>query len=240
MLLLWTWTLVMLAVGTNAWHLPVTHDWRHALHLNVPVDAATLQKRLPSGLTADTLNGTAWLTLLAGHIVSTKVFGFPFNLTTLELQVRTPVLDASGVRGLFFEFILMEDDAFVNATNNFFSPIAPFCVWANVSLRQVAGQSFNYSADSLSFQFAVQSAKPPPQSVISFFLERDAVFGVDSDGALLSGDLTGFSAASFGAVTLSNVQNALLPVPLLATHCSLSPLHCIFADTMSFTFHSPQ
>ncbi len=234
------WTLLLLTVCTNAWHLPVTHDWHHALHINVPVDAAALQKRLPSGLTADTLNGTAWLTLLAGHIVSTKVFGFPFNLTTLELQVRTPVLDANGVRGLFFEFILMEDDAFVNATNNFFSPIRPFCVLANVSLTQVASFKFNYSADSLSYQFAVQSAKPPPQSVTSFFLARDAVFGAESDGTLLSGGLTGFSAASFGAVTLSNVQNALLPVQLLETHCSLSPLHCIFADTMSYTFHSPQ
>jgi uncharacterized protein len=94
--------------------LPVAMGWRHLLFANWPVDPAVVDERLPNGLTADTYDGRAWLSVVPYLNVDVRPRGFPeiTGFALPELNLRTYVrcdgepgiyffnLDAEGVLGV--------------------------------------------------------------------------------------------------------------------------------------------
>ena len=94
--------------------LPIAMGWRHLLFASWPVDPDVVTTRLPEGLTVDTYDGQAWLSVVPYLNVDVRPRGVPggvgFELP--ELNLRTYVtregepgvyffsLDAEGVLGV--------------------------------------------------------------------------------------------------------------------------------------------
>ena len=71
----------------------LTAQWRHLCLLNYAVDPALLTPRLPPGLTLDTLDGEAYVSLVAFDFLDTRVLGipWPFYRNFPEINLRTYV-----------------------------------------------------------------------------------------------------------------------------------------------------
>lgn len=94
--------------------IPIEMGWRHLLFANWPVEPAIVDHRLPDGLTVDSYDGRAWLSVVPYLNVDVRRRGLPavtgFELP--ELNLRTYVrcdgepgiyffsLDAEGVLGV--------------------------------------------------------------------------------------------------------------------------------------------
>jgi uncharacterized protein YqjF (DUF2071 family) len=68
----------------------LTAHWRNLFLLTYPVPPALLEKRLPPGLSLDTRDGSAFVSLVAFEFLHTRVFGIPWpgyrNFAELNLR----------------------------------------------------------------------------------------------------------------------------------------------------------
>lgn len=80
--------------------------WRNLAYVHWPYPAEVVQRRLPSGLTADTFDGTAWVGLVAFHMQRIRVPrtpAVPYFGTFPETNVRTYVRGPDGQPGVWFD-----------------------------------------------------------------------------------------------------------------------------------------
>ena len=79
--------------------------WRDLLFAHWQVDPAVIQQHLPRGLRVDTWQGKAFLGVVPFRMAEVRVGPFPpvpgFS-QLLELNLRTYVVDETGVRGVWF------------------------------------------------------------------------------------------------------------------------------------------
>jgi uncharacterized protein len=81
------------------------HRWEALLFLHWPVSAEGIQATLPNGLTVDTFEGGAWLTISPFFMRKVRPVGLPplpWLSEFQELNVRTYVFDERGVPGIWF------------------------------------------------------------------------------------------------------------------------------------------
>jgi uncharacterized protein YqjF (DUF2071 family) len=91
------------------WPLPagpwiMTQSWHDLLFAHWPVDARTLQEKLPAGLPLDTFEGQAWVGVVPFRMTNVAPRGvpaLPFVSSFLELNVRTYVT-LHGKPGVYF------------------------------------------------------------------------------------------------------------------------------------------
>jgi uncharacterized protein YqjF (DUF2071 family) len=79
--------------------------WEQLLFLHWRWDAAVVQRTLPSGLTVDVADGSAWLGLVPLFMRKVRprfIPALPGASDFLELNLRTYVFDADGRPGLYF------------------------------------------------------------------------------------------------------------------------------------------
>jgi uncharacterized protein YqjF (DUF2071 family) len=83
--------------------VPLEMGWRHLLFENWPVDPDVMDAHLPSGLHADTYDGSAWLSVVPFTNVAVRPKGVPeaFGIRLPELNVRTYVT-RDGVPSVYF------------------------------------------------------------------------------------------------------------------------------------------
>jgi len=98
--------------------------WRRMLFLDWEFDHETIQKTLPPGLTVDTFEGKAYLSIVAFNMEGVKPKLFPSipglsNFT--EINVRTYVYDAKGVPGVWFYSLDANQYIAVQMARQFFS-----------------------------------------------------------------------------------------------------------------------
>ncbi|GGF29016.1 hypothetical protein GCM10010954_30170 [Halobacillus andaensis] len=82
----------------------MTQRWEHLLFLHFPLNKETMGPYIPEGLTLDTYEGEAWITILPFVISDMHIRNLPplpFVNNYLELNVRTYV-KRNGVSGLYF------------------------------------------------------------------------------------------------------------------------------------------
>jgi uncharacterized protein YqjF (DUF2071 family) len=96
-------------VAHRPWPLPdgpwfMTQSWHDLLFAHWPVDARTLQQKLPAGLPLDTYDGQAWLGIVPFRMTNVAPRGvpsIPFVSAFPELNVRTYVT-LHGKPGVYF------------------------------------------------------------------------------------------------------------------------------------------
>lgn len=77
--------------------------WVHLLFLHWMIDPAIIQQTLPSGLSVDTYEGTAWIGIVPFCMRSVRPILLPFlSSDFLELNLRTYVRDRYGRPGVWF------------------------------------------------------------------------------------------------------------------------------------------
>jgi uncharacterized protein YqjF (DUF2071 family) len=83
--------------------LPLEMGWRHLLFENWPVDPAVMDAHLPEGLTPDTHDGSAWLSVVPFTNVAVRPKGLPgaVGIRLPELNLRTYVT-RDGVPSVYF------------------------------------------------------------------------------------------------------------------------------------------
>jgi len=79
--------------------------WQNLTFLHWRYDAEVIRRLLPPGLTLDTFDGSAWITLAPFVLAGIRAFGLP-SIPWLsqfpETNVRTYVLGRDGKSGIFF------------------------------------------------------------------------------------------------------------------------------------------
>jgi uncharacterized protein YqjF (DUF2071 family) len=81
------------------------HRWEALLFLHWPISADEIQATLPDGLTVDTYEGAAYLTISPFFMRKVRPVGLPplpWLSEFQELNVRTYVFDKDGVPGIWF------------------------------------------------------------------------------------------------------------------------------------------
>lgn len=83
--------------------LPLAMGWRHLLFENWPIDPAVMDAHLPKGLSPDTFEGSAWLSVIPFTNVNVRPKGLPkaVGVRLPELNLRTYVT-RDGVPSVYF------------------------------------------------------------------------------------------------------------------------------------------
>lgn len=101
----------------------MTQQWRDLLFLHWRVDPALIQSRLPAGLKVDTWRGAAYLGVVPFRMAQVRLGPLPavpgFS-QFLELNLRTYVVDAAGVPGVWFYTLDANDAVAVAIARAFF------------------------------------------------------------------------------------------------------------------------
>ncbi|SFE89895.1 YqjF family protein [Alteribacillus iranensis] len=87
---------------TGPWVM--TQRWDHLLFMHWPVTPEIIKKHVPEGMTVDTFDRNAWITIIPfkiGDMRFRKLPPFPFLKSMLEVNVRTYVR-RNGVPGIYF------------------------------------------------------------------------------------------------------------------------------------------
>jgi hypothetical protein len=176
------------------WPLPdgpwiMTQSWHDLLFAHWPVDARTLQEKLPAGLPLDTFNGQAWVGVVPFRMTNVAPRGVPavpLVSSFLELNVRTYVT-LHGKPGVYF-FSLDANSALAVATARALFQLPYFVAAMNVSAH---GGHFEYTSSRQTrisgvAEFAATygpvgyDVTPEPGSLEYFLTERYCLYTVDS------------------------------------------------------------
>ncbi len=137
------------------------HDWLDATFIHWRYDAADVQWLLPSGLTVETYDGSAWV----GLVVLKMRVGIPFRrsaqpgLGILEANLRTYVTGPDGATGVHFLSIECDHVSVCAGGRLLGVPYFP----AHQDMTR-DGDAFTYSGDrwggKASYDIAVQAGPP--------------------------------------------------------------------------------
>lgn len=119
------------------------NDWHELTFLHWPYDPQVVQALLPAGLTVDTHDGDAWVSLVPFHMQRAGppwLPAIPYVSAFWETNVRTYVIDSAGHRAVWFlslDCVRLPVVAFARWTIGF-----PY-VWADMDVT-VAGDRRRY------------------------------------------------------------------------------------------------
>jgi uncharacterized protein YqjF (DUF2071 family) len=167
----------------------LTAHWSNLLLLSWPVEPELLANRMPPGCTLDTLDGRAWVSLVAFDFLDTRVLGLPwpgyrdFPEINLRFYVRR-----DGERGVAFirEFVPLRAVAWIaRAAYNEPYAVARMTsaverVGETIAARHVLQRPGSYGAIRVVADAAPHL--PPPDGPDHFFKEHDRGFGTDRKG----------------------------------------------------------
>ncbi|HLO68284.1 MAG TPA: DUF2071 domain-containing protein [Holophaga sp.] len=183
-------------VPLGPWFLSMR--WLDVAFLHWPVPAEALARRLPRGLTLDTFQGTAWLSVVPLVVEGARLRWFPplpGVSSYLELSVRTFVTD--GRRPGIWCLSVDADSALVVRA----ARIHPRLPYLRARLAHVRGEGWVHFAcwrthrgakdASFSGRFKPLGSpfEPVPGSLEAWLTDRTSVFTEARDGRLLRTDL---------------------------------------------------
>jgi uncharacterized protein YqjF (DUF2071 family) len=184
---------VLTDVSHRPWPLPdgpwiMTQSWHDLLFAHWPVDARSLQAKLPAGLPLDTFDGQAWIGIVPFHMTNVAPRGvpsIPFVSSFIELNVRTYVT-LQGKPGVYFFSLDANSTMAVAAARTLFG-LPYFAATMSVtwkdgrchytSARDSRSEGVAEFAASYSPIGSVQMAKPG--SLEYFLTERYCLYIVD-------------------------------------------------------------
>jgi len=127
--------------------LPVMlQRWHEISFFHWSCEPNVLRHRLPRGLTVDTFEGKAWLTLTPFLLVGLRPPGWPkaLSLTFPEMNLRTYVVGPSGPGIWFFSLDAARLSAVLGARTTFGLPY----FWADMAVETGPTQNFYFSRRS--------------------------------------------------------------------------------------------
>lgn len=168
--------------------------WECLLFLHWKWDPAEIQKTLPSGLQVDTFDGAAWLGVVPFFMRRVHPRGLPcvpWLSDFLEVNVRTYVIDPTGVPGVWFYFLLCNQPVAVELARKSFHLNY---LHARLAADTEVGNSARFSWDEPGRGRAFfhgresgSSAPAPPESLEFFLVERYVLFSADRRQRIHSG-----------------------------------------------------
>jgi uncharacterized protein YqjF (DUF2071 family) len=167
--------------------------WSKLCLFNYAVDPAVLAKRLPAQLTLDTLNGQAFVSLVAFDFLKTRVLGIPWPgfINFPEINLRFYVKQADGTRGVMFVRELVPQWLVATMAKQLYNE-----PYESTTMRSVVTQDsdrvhvahdwiWEGQEHSLEVQAGGQDALPEDDSQAHFFKEHQWGYGVDRRGRTL-------------------------------------------------------
>jgi uncharacterized protein YqjF (DUF2071 family) len=176
----------------------LTAQWRHLCLVTYPVPPSLLEKRLPRGLTLDTREGQAFVSVVAFNFLDTRVLGVPWpgHRNFAELNLRYYVR-CGEERGVVFirEFVPQRLTACLAcAIYNEPYRAAPLTHTVTEESDRLTAECrlvWAGATHTLRVVGRKPGILPPEDSVEHFFKEHHAGFGADRKGrAIRSGTST--------------------------------------------------
>lgn len=168
--------------------------WSDLLFLHWPVDAESIQSRLPAGLHVDLFDGRAWLGVVPFAMQRVHPVGLPplpWISWFLELNVRTYVYDETGRPGVWFFSLDCNQPVAVEVARRFFHlPYYHARISAKFPGGEIVYSSRRKGSDTVSrFRYRRPShAEPAREGSLEWFLvERYLLFTADRSGKIRSG-----------------------------------------------------
>ena len=177
--------------------------WNDLLFAHWPVPAAKLGSLLPSGLEADTFDGSAWVGVVPFAMDRVQFRGAPRIPAAgrfPELNLRTYVRERNTNRaGVYFFALEASNPLAVIFAHTFFH--LPYH-WARMSIKQREDREFTYRSERLlstqpvrfrahyrSLNQVRDSEQSQPGTIEHFLTERYCLFTANRAGQLLRGDI---------------------------------------------------
>jgi uncharacterized protein len=146
---------ILSTVSHRPWPLPqtrwaMTQRWNDLLFAHWPLPAAQISRLLPSGLTVDTFDGSAWVGIVPFWMDRIQIRGLPIIPGANrfpELNLRTYVRETNtNVAGVYFFSLDAANPAAVFVARTFFH--LPY-YWAKMSIQHRDAREFHYSSERL-------------------------------------------------------------------------------------------
>ncbi len=112
-------------------------QWTELAYLHWPYDPAVVQRLLPPDVTADTVDGRAWVGLIPFEMRNVQLGPtppIPWLGSFIEINVRTYVTDSQGRRAVWFFSLDVPRSAIVAVARSVFA--LPYC-WAHAEHLRV-------------------------------------------------------------------------------------------------------
>lgn len=181
----------------------LTQRWNDLLFAHWPIPAAAIAGRLPEGLVVDTIEGSAWISIVPFWMDAVKFTDFPFlpRMSSYpELHMRTYVRERyTNARGIFF-FSLEAARVAAVVLERLIHQL-PYH-WARIRLEHREDRECRYQSERLltkqpvRFKARYRGLGPTrrlasrPQGTLEHFLtERYCLFTANSHGRLLRGEI---------------------------------------------------
>lgn len=171
----------------------LTARWSKLCLFNYAVDPAVLAPRLPPQLTLDTLDGQAFVSLVAFDFLETRVLGVPWPgfVNFPEINLRFYVKQADGTRGVMFVRELVPQWLVATIAKQIYNePYEATEMRSSVEqdgrgVRVAHHWMWQGQAHSLSLHAAPTPEMPAEDSQAHFFKEHQWGYGVDRRGRTL-------------------------------------------------------
>ncbi len=115
-------------------------SWKRLSYVHWPVAPEQVDRNLPPGLSADTIDGSAWVGLVAFEMQRIRIPGtpaIPYFGTFPETNVRTYVRDSSGRPGVWFDSLDITRLLPVAVARTAYR--LPY-MWADMTIREADGR----------------------------------------------------------------------------------------------------
>jgi hypothetical protein len=185
------------------WPLPssrwtMTQRWNDLLFAHWPVPAAEITPLIPSGLTVDTFDGSAWVGVVPFWMDQIRTRGLPaipganrFPELNLRTYVREP---HSNIAGVYFFSLDAGNPLAVAFARTFYK--LPY-YWAKMKIEHADDHEFLYTSER---RFSQPKARfraryrslgqaADKQEMEQFLTERYALYTADRGGALFKGNI---------------------------------------------------
>jgi len=165
---------------------PLTTTLRDVCFLHWPVPEAVVEDVVPSWLTPDVADGTAWISVLSTAMRRVDVFGLPVRENVRAVTVRTYVRSPGGDRGVYVLSMAVDDRLVADAANRLFRvPTSTATIertrnGGEIAIR-LAGHGESTSAFEVTYEPSGATQTASPDTLPSFLAERYRYF---TQGAL--------------------------------------------------------
>jgi uncharacterized protein len=173
----------------------LTAEWRRLILITYTVDAALLDEYLPQGLTLDTHNGRAFVSLVAFDFEKTKLRGIPvpFHTDFPEINLRFYVRQGHK-RGVMFIKELVPRFFVAELANRVYNePYSVANMHSEYDLNELNELEVYHKVTdehgithSLRFFVEPTTVLPASESTETFLKEHEWGFGIGHDGQLTS------------------------------------------------------
>jgi uncharacterized protein YqjF (DUF2071 family) len=176
----------------------MAQQWDHLLFVHWRVDPEALRPFVPPGLTIDTFDGSAWLSLVPMRMAEIHFRGMPFHIGAdnfPEMNLRTYVRHQDR-EGIFFFSLDTEDDINVWVARNLFRlpyfkadlEMEDMSMPVRFSSRRLEPEDPRAEV-RVSYQPIGPSFHPKRDSLDYFLGERYAMYSLGPGGALMRGEI---------------------------------------------------